>query len=103
MYSLEHDIVFNPLKSWCMCITGKKVKVSIIPPVTLNGNRLEFVNKVKYLGVFITSDFSDDKDMQRQLSLMYVRSNSLIRQFSLCSFNVKKMLFKSYCCNYYCS
>jgi len=102
-YGLEFDIIFNPLKSWCMCIKGKKIKINSIPSINLNGNVLEFVDKIKYLGVFISSDFCDDKDMQRQLSMMYVHSNSLIRQFNLCTFEVKKVLFKSYCCNYYCS
>ena len=27
----------------------------------------------------------------------------LIKQFSKCSYNVKVLLFKSFCCNFYCS
>jgi len=74
-----------------------------MPNLKLNGDNIGFVNKVKYLGVFITEDFKDDCDMKRQLSAIYCKSNMLLKQFSKCAFDVKKLLFKSFCCNFYCS
>ena len=35
------------------------------PEVYLNNNKLEYVEKVKYLGVIICNDLKDDEDMLR--------------------------------------
>ena len=40
--------------------------------------------------------------MLRQRGICYARTNSLIRNFSLCSPNVKVKLFKAFCCIMYC-
>ena len=40
--------------------------------------------------------------MLRQRGICYARSNTLIRNFSLCSPNVKVKLFKALCCIMYC-
>ena len=41
----------------------------------LNSIELQFVNKVKYLGVYITDDFKDDVDMKRQRYLRYEQTS----------------------------
>ena len=102
-YGLEHNITFNTKKSYCMYISYNKKGMKILPSIFLNGKKLEYVDKIKYLGVIITSDFRDDDDMQRQLAAINIRNNVLIRKFNMCSFNVKKVLYKSFCCNLYCS
>ena len=86
-----------------MYIRKNNAKARLLPSVILNGKKLEFVNKVKYLGVIINDDFQDDKDIHRQASAMYVRNNTLYRKFGMCTNLVKKFLFKSYCSNLYCS
>ena len=40
--------------------------------------------------------------MLRQRGICYARCNSLIRNFSSCSLNVKVKLFKTFCCIMYC-
>ena len=52
--------------------------------------------------VILTDDLSDDCNMLKQRGICYARSNSLIRNFSLCSPNVKVKLFKAFCCIMYC-
>ena len=37
----------------------------------------------------ITSDLSDDADIQREIKSMFVRTNILIRKFAICSRAVK--------------
>ena len=59
-YGVDFDIIYNSSKSVCMCITGEKIKRSILPIIYLNGNIWEYVTKFKYLGVYITSDLCDD-------------------------------------------
>ena len=44
----------------------------------------------------------DDSDMLRQMSLLYAKSNKLLRTFSHCSSDVKVTLFQSYCTALYC-
>jgi len=39
----------------------------------------------------------DDADIQREITIMSVRTNTLIRKFSKCSAVVKTVLFKTYC------
>ena len=51
----------------------------------------------KYLGHFITNDMYDDKDIQRELQNMFIRTKVLIRRFHKCSLSVKIVLFKTYC------
>ena len=44
---------------------------------------------------------NDDRDITRQMSLLYARSNFLIRKFAKRSMGVKKCLFRVYCINFY--
>ena len=45
---------------------------------------------------------SDTDDMKRQMQAIYAKSNMLIRKFKKCSDNVKSVLFKTHCVNFYC-
>ena len=51
---------------------------------------------MKYLGFTFSSDQKDDKDLLRQLRLLYTKSNRLLRLFYHCSTDVKIALFLSY-------
>ena len=64
---------------------------------------LSHSDEQKYLGVYISSNRSDVRDMTRQLRAIYARGNMLLRKFSNCSTDVKMELFRSYCSNMYCS
>ena len=41
----------------------------------LNGDALEYVDSVTYLGVLLSHDMKDDADMSRHLRSFYARSN----------------------------
>ena len=92
-YGEEHDIMFNHKKTECMYFPVKGRALINIPKVFLNAHLLRWVTKYKYLGIILTDDLSDDCNMLRQRGICYARSNSLIRNFSLCSLNVKVKLF----------
>ena len=69
--------------------------------VRLCNETLNFSKKVKYLGVYLTNALTDDDDINRQVRFLYCSANQLKSAFSQCSFDIKNLLFKSYCTNFY--
>jgi len=56
------------------------------------------MNEFRYLlGHILTNNSRDDRDIQREMRNMFIRTNMLIRRFSRCSAKVKLRLFTSYC------
>ena len=53
--------------------------------------------KVKYLGHIICNDLSDDDNMMRQRRQLYAQGSVISRRFHMCSVEVKKMLFRTFC------
>ena len=101
-YGFENDILYNPAKSSCLVVKPSTFQLKC-PDVYINHNKLDYVVKVKYLGVIICDDMKDDEDMLRHLRSFYARSNSILRKFHNCSVDVKLYLFHAYCCTIYCS
>ena len=101
-YGIEHDILFNSVKSKCMSILPSRYHLNI-PTVTLNNAPLVYTDSIKYLGVVISHTFKDDNDIVRQLRFLYASANAIIRKFSRCTIPVKLQLLESYCLNFYCS
>ena len=100
-FGLEADLIFNPTKTVCMRVSKSKTEHSI-PNLYLNERQLTFVDEVKYLGHFITCNFSDVKDIDRQIRSLYCRSNALKTRFGRCSDYVKCFLFRTFCSTMYC-
>ena len=69
----------------------------------MNDKTLEYVDTVKYLGVYISGNFKDDVDIKRQLRSLYASGNTISNKFSACSKNIQLQLLESYCLNFYCS
>ena len=55
------------------------------------------------MGAIITKDFSDNKDIARQMRGNYARGNMIVKCFKHCTKDVKVLLFKTFCSNMYCS
>ena len=85
----------------CMCVMSRRCQIEYVPSVYLNGVRIKFVEKVKYLGYLLTSTYSDNADIERQTRFFYISANMLLRKFYLCSTRVKCKLFKVYCYQLY--
>ena len=98
-YGFENDILFNRSKSMCMVVKPRGRNVST-PLMFLNGDALEYVDSVKYLGVVLSQDMKDDADMSRHLRSFYARSNVIFRKFHHCSASIKVNLIKTYCAPY---
>ena len=63
---------------------------------------IDYVEKTKYLGYMFTNHEQNDVEMLRQLRLLYMRLNKIIRMFHFRIINVKLELFKSLCTSFYC-
>ena len=44
-----------------------------------------------------TNDKQDDVEMLRQLRLLYMQANKILRMFQFCTIAVKLELFRSFC------
>ena len=95
-FAVEHHIVFSTIKSVCMRILPPRVKIDNCPSIYLGETKLQFVNEFTYLGHTITSDFSDDKDILKEMRKLCYRGNCLIRKFRFCDDDVKCTLFRSF-------
>ena len=102
VYGQTHDILFNDDKTVCMYMPAKSSFYINTPAVFLNGRRLSFTSKYKYLGTLMTHDGSDEANMSRQRGFFYARSNGLSKNFNACSPSVKATLFRTFCSNMYC-
>ena len=100
-YGIGHNIIYNPKKTMCMCFKPSRNINLRIPIVYFNGAILKFVEEVKYLGVFISNDLTDGRDMNRHTRFLYCKGNLLTRKFFQCSYNVKRKLFLTFCNNVY--
>ena len=100
-YASSHDIVFNYRKSAGVLFSPKNFKLSKPPFLLLGLDKIEFVDRVKYLGIIMDSSSNENCDISRQTRALYCIGNKLRSKFSLCSTYVKNILFKSYCMSLY--
>ena len=68
-----------------------------VPSFKINGETIQEVDNVKYLGHFISNTLRDDKDILRQCRQLYARGNMLLRKFYMCSTEVKLTLLRTFC------
>ena len=64
-------------------------------------NRLNFVNKKKYLRQVITDTLEDNNDVMRQTASIYAHGNMIINTFKFCTNEVKCNLYKTHISNFY--
>ena len=93
-----------------MSINTSKTVCMIFPPYSrkrrldcsfnkfhIRGHAIEFVEYFKHLGHIIENNLSDKKDIEREIRLMFMRTNILKSRFHRCSVTVKLRLFRSFC------
>ena len=67
-----------------MVFKPKSYKLSC-PRLYMDNQLLKHTDDIKYLGFTFSSDQKDDKDLLRQLRLLYTKSNRLLRLFYHCN------------------
>ena len=100
-YAQSHKMLFNCNKSFGMLFAPKNFNLSSSPKLLMDNSEISFVQSVKYLGLHISSDLTDDIDIQRQVKSFYCSANKLKQQFSKYSLKVKNYLFKHFCMPFY--
>ena len=100
-FGVQNDIKFNSNKSAILPFLPESKKKFRVPPFELNKDPVPIVDNFRYLGHVLSSDCSDDLDIQRQRKKIYAQGNSILRKFHMCSIEVKVVLFKTYCTSLY--
>ena len=101
MYAESNSIVYNELKTKCICFKPKSRRYLVTSAIHLGKSKLTFVDSIKYLGVIISKDMADTLDMNRHKKYLYSKGNMLCNKFKDCSSEVKVRLFRTYCNNVY--
>ena len=96
-YAIEHTIIYNPKKTVCICFRGAKLSNLKIPRIYLDGTLLQFVDSTRYLGIILTDNLNDNKDISRHVKYIYFKGNLITRKFANCSVDVKRKLFTTFC------
>ncbi|XP_063372171.1 uncharacterized protein LOC134660369 [Cydia amplana] len=100
-YAESHGLRYNASKSELLVFKAGTKSYSHTPQVKLGNIPLKIVEEFKYLGHWVTSSLTDNKDIERERRALAVRSNMLIRRFARCNKNVKITLFRAYCQSFY--
>ena len=80
-----------------MVIKPRLMRALVPPKLFIGGSEIRYVDNFKYLGHIISSDFTDDLDIEREVRSLYIRGNTIARKFHFLSHDVKVALFESYC------
>lgn len=99
-YAKEHGLIYNVNKSEMMVFKAGRGPLKV-PPLYLNNTPVKRVERFKYLGHILNEHLTDDDDIERERRALAVRCNMLARRFAKCDVNVKNILFKTYCQNFY--
>ena len=99
-YAKCNDIIYNTDKTKCM-IFWPKVAIGNCAKFILQGKILSVVEVFKYLGVYITSNLTDDYEMGKRTREVYAAGNTVISKFRNCARQRKILFCKIYCYNVY--
>ena len=102
--AVDIDLPFNTKKTVCMVfnpVNKRMIVCNSFPAFTLASCHLAFVEHFKYLGHIIDNRLNDDKDINREIKNLFLRSNLLCRRFRRCSLDVKLLLFRAFCICFY--
>ena len=102
-YAREHDVIYNATKTVVMNVLPRRYRIDQLPSFQLCGRELNYVEEYKYLGHYITSKSTDERDISYRYRDIAVKGNIISRMFKCCSSPVKVKLFKTFCSNIYCN
>ena len=73
-FSIQNDLSFNFSKLYCIVFKPKSYKLSCLR-LFMDKQLLKYTDDIKNVGFTFSSDQKDDKDLLRQLRLLYTESN----------------------------
>ena len=101
-YMVDNYLKLNTKKTKCMKFEKKKVQPICNQDLYIGGKKIEVVNKIKYLGFYLTSNDKDDDHIEHLYRGLCGRTNMLLRIFGKCDQETKLVLFRSFCSSLYC-
>ncbi len=101
-YFTKNKLVISVKKTKCMSIKSRNDKNIYVPKFYIDENVIPVTKEFSYLGYVLSSDFSDDGAILKEVKGIYSRGNMCIRKFRSCTDDVKKKLFMAYCASFYC-
>ena len=99
--SNELELSFNCRKTKTMVFTCKTSDPIMNDFLIIKGQRIENVKSVKYLGYMISYDLNNHLDKERVIKKFYAESNQILRKFHFVDKDIKVLLFKQYCTQFY--
>ena len=99
-YAPHHKIVFDASKFFGVLFHTLLTK-SFERILQLDGKLIEFVNSVKYLGMYLSDKLHGDLGITRQIKYLYAFENKLKLNFFRSSERIKNILFKAHCSSVY--
>ena len=76
-FGFVHDMSFGPSKSHCVAIYPGKIHIPC-SDIDLNGQKLKWIDKLKYIGVYITNNFKQLFDVSEQVTKFYSSIHSVV-------------------------
>ena len=96
-YCRRFGLSFNPIKSKVMIFSKRKLNTSLFAPIYLNGQSVEYVNSIKYLGTTIISDPNFEFSARNDLVSFYRATNSILNVLHKPSEEVAMQLLYTNC------
>ena len=90
---------FNAKKTECICFS--KNACPLQRQVNVNGQRVKWKDKVKYLGIILTNDMCDDADIRAKRGEFIGSVNRLNAQFRVVPDQIRIRLLQTYCTAWY--
>jgi hypothetical protein len=93
------DMEINCSKTKCMIFEPMYMRFRFLHNVSmfrLDRVEIGYCDSFRYLGHIICNTLDDRDDVNREIRLLFYRSNRLINKFALCTVNVKKVLWNSF-------
>ncbi len=113
-WHLQHSVDYNVWLQSVRCMeknivcTKKTVCMKISKSgsqpynhIKLNDRPLKWVQKAKHLGNWLTCTNTDTEDIKSKSGQFIGACNKLIAKFPCAPYEVKRILFQSYCTSYY--
>ena len=95
-FANDNLIEFSTRKTVVLLIRSRKCRIVSKPNIYLGSTVLSYVREFKYLGHILTEDFMDDSDIERELRIMSIRGNIMLRKFQYCDDETKCYLFRTF-------
>ena len=67
----------------------------------MNGDKLKCEQKAKHVGIWITSDFSNNTELAIKRGAFIGQANHVLSKYSKMDSSVKCKMIESYCCHFY--